>query len=179
MSSEMRECPFCGATEPTHHIILLHSSNPEVTPDSGVYGYCITCGTSGPEADTEAAAIAAWNQRAGDDEMIAALTRLRAEVTELTAKMCAELDQKDAELASLRQEKNEAIGAALQVEQKCYDQAQELAALRDRIEVAQGIIKEPYRDYLTETEWNESKLERLAQAIWGEPVQDDLEANDD
>ena len=55
----------------------------------------------------------------------------------------------------------------------------ELAALRARVELAQSIIQEPYRDYLTEDQWNESKLNRLSQAIWGEPVQDDMEASHD
>ena len=83
------------------------------------------------------------------------------------------------DLASLRADRDEAVGAALKVEQRNYDQAQEIKALRARIELAQGIMQEPYRDYLTEDQWNESKLDRLAQAIWGEPVQDDMEASHD
>ena len=67
-AGKMVACPFCGAEVSWIRI-------------GAAYRVACRCGAEGPAYHTEAAAIAAWNQRAGDDEA----TRLRAEVERLDA----------------------------------------------------------------------------------------------
>ena len=70
---------------------------------------------------------------------IAKSQRDYAELSERVEQFRAEAEdvaeKREAELASLRQEKDDAIGAALQVEQRNYDQAQEIKALREACRV--------------------------------------------
>jgi hypothetical protein len=123
---------------------------------NGVIKYAIGCNdrlchwTAG-EYTTEAEAIAAWNQRAGG-----AITSGYYQVEPIgeqpptkttVAVTCQGCQEKEAELVALRQEKNEAIGAALAVEQKCYDQAQEIKALRKLREAVETYFgKYPFSD---------------------------------
>lgn len=113
MSEQMKPCPFPHSAEDGE-------GNPADYPPSVVLGIgskvgecwveCEWCGASGPAEATEAAAIAAWNQRAGD-----------------------------AELAALRDDRDKASGAALEFVQRNYDQAQELAKLRKLREACEAL----------------------------------------
>ena len=56
----LKPCPFCGRCLALIEYIAGHT-RPHV-----ICGDELECGTEGPYADNEAAAIAAWNTRAGD-----------------------------------------------------------------------------------------------------------------
>jgi Lar family restriction alleviation protein len=52
MTEELKPCPFCGG------------SNVSTYEVKGSYStLCVGCGGEGPEEDSEAEAIAAWNRR--------------------------------------------------------------------------------------------------------------------
>lgn len=57
--SELKKCPFCGGED-------VHTRS--YCSDSWHYVDCLTCGSSGPEADGEDEAIAAWNRRANSEQ---------------------------------------------------------------------------------------------------------------
>lgn len=53
MSEELKPCPFCGSENAAPYAVKsCHSV------------LCVACGGEGPEAESEAAAIEAWNRRA-------------------------------------------------------------------------------------------------------------------
>lgn len=93
---------------------------------------CRECGLATKDYPTEAAAIAAWNQRATPSPS-AQLTAALGECALLT-EACQE---KEAELVTVRADRDEAIGAALKMEQLNFDQAQEIKALRKLREACQ------------------------------------------
>jgi hypothetical protein len=58
--SALRECDFCASP-----LVVMCGSGTQ-----GLYwARCGHCHAEGPVCDTEAEAIAAWNRRAGDDEV--------------------------------------------------------------------------------------------------------------
>lgn len=65
--SALLPCPFCGEGADLMELF------------EGFCGECGNCETTGPAAETEAAAIAAWNQRATPAEV----EKLRADVERL------------------------------------------------------------------------------------------------
>lgn len=87
------------------------------------------CGHRGPIHTNECSDECGWFAFWDTDDDADYENRVNGCATEDEA-IVALLEKTKAELASLRQEKNEAIGAALAVEQKCYDQAQEIKTLR-------------------------------------------------
>lgn len=138
--SKMKLCPCCQGEGAVRYKKIFAGVIPR--PQWPVI-QCDECGLATKPYPTEAAAIAAWNTRAGE-----AITSGYYQVEPIgeqpptkttVAVTCQGCQEKEAELVALRQEKNEAIGAALAVEQKCYDQAQELAALRKLREAAQYV----------------------------------------
>jgi len=69
---KMIPCPFCGLAEDKGDP-KIRTAFDEWTRDGNpkppYSGYCERCGSSGPDADTMAEAVAAWNRRAGEDEL--------------------------------------------------------------------------------------------------------------
>ena len=76
--SALLPCPFCGEGADLMELF------------EGFCGECGNCETTGPAAETEAAAIAAWNQRATPAEVAA----LRAEVERLRGAVRSIANQK-------------------------------------------------------------------------------------
>lgn len=105
--SALRECPGCG-----------HTTAPYVaTPREGVRQVeCDECGFCGPEQDTGPAAIAAWNRRAGADEV----EKLRAErdaMAKQAGECSAGYETMEREITTLRAE----LAAAREIEQRSRD----------------------------------------------------------
>ena len=74
MSEELRPCPVPWCKSNTHPE-QGNNRLPYRVRGGGWHVVCPFCGMKGPKKSNESEAIAAWNQRASDDE----LTRLRAE----------------------------------------------------------------------------------------------------
>lgn len=63
-SLTIKPCPACG------------SANAHIITDYAIYVHCQDCGLCGPLGNTLERAIAAWNRRAPDPDMMGLLTRL-------------------------------------------------------------------------------------------------------
>jgi Lar family restriction alleviation protein len=62
LKPELKSCPFCGAprSNPAAQIDVI------VSEDDLWSALCFGCFSYGPQEDTRAEAIAAWNRRAGE-----------------------------------------------------------------------------------------------------------------
>lgn len=106
--SALKPCPFCGGQDFDYML------------DGGMHVMCNDCGTTGPNGDTctTDAAIAAWNRRAGDNEV----EKLRAEQDSMQAtcrKLLKQVQERDAEVDALRA----AIRAAADAIEQADDRA--------------------------------------------------------
>jgi len=60
MSEKLKPCPFCGEKDEIRH--------GDRRGTRWAMMYCDECGATGPDAETDADAITAWNRRHGETD---------------------------------------------------------------------------------------------------------------
>ena len=65
---ELKPCPFCGNNSPNDFCIDMEARHDLNNKFRHYFVHCWECGTLGPIQDTKIKAIAAWNERNGENE---------------------------------------------------------------------------------------------------------------